>query len=121
MKVALFISGKITGDPNYREKFAAAEANLSTAFDVVNPAILPTISSWNWDAYMHISTTMLQHCAVVYMLSDWQESDGAKMEHAMATALNLIIVYESETKIKDRRDNGAEADSNENPLNKNPL
>ncbi len=38
----IYLSGKITGDPNYRDKFAKAEAHYKTfGHAVMNPAVLP--------------------------------------------------------------------------------
>ena len=40
MKV--YIAGKITGNPNYREEFAAAERKVRALGDIpLNPAVLP--------------------------------------------------------------------------------
>lgn len=44
LKTKIYIAGKITGDPNYKEKFSKMESELlkipGTA--VINPAALPT-------------------------------------------------------------------------------
>ena len=40
MNNKIFISGRITGDPNYVEKFYQAEKRLKTTYDVVNPCYL---------------------------------------------------------------------------------
>ena len=40
MNNKIFISGRITGDPDYVEKFYQAEKCLRTAYDVVNPCYL---------------------------------------------------------------------------------
>lgn len=35
-----------------------------------------------------------QHATMLYMLQGWERSYGARAEHALATALNLEIVYQ---------------------------
>ena len=81
MKV--FLSGKITGDENYRAKFqAAADVLTAKGFTVLNPAILP--DGFTVSEYMKMGLAMLDCADVVYMLSDWKESRGATIEHEYA-------------------------------------
>lgn len=91
--VKVFISGKITGDPNYREKFKKAEDWLKEHnFTVLNPAVFPggmTIAD-----YMNIGINMLSAADWVYMLSDWEESRGARIEHEYAKYVGKHIAYE---------------------------
>jgi len=48
------------------------------------------------DTYWLAATMeMLRHCDVVVMIPNWQESEGAKGEHAEAQRLMLPIVYET--------------------------
>ncbi len=79
MKV--YIAGKITGDPNYRAKFAAAEAALKAAGHIpLNPAVLPDGMA---DAdYLQITFAMLDVADKVAFLPDWIESEGAMVERA---------------------------------------
>jgi hypothetical protein len=85
----IFISGKITGDPDYREKFAQAEREIINKGHVVmNPAILP--AGFSHAEYMTITLAMQSACDATYMMPDWEESEGAKMEGIEATQ----IVYD---------------------------
>jgi len=75
----IYIAGKITGDPDYRDKFAAAAAELERAGHIViNPAVLP--AGLTDAAYMHITLAMIDAADLVALLPDWQYSPGARLE-----------------------------------------
>lgn len=79
MKKIAYIAGKITGDPNYIEKFARAAAELVAAgYIVLNPATLP--AGMTRAQYMRICFAMIDCSDIVFLLDDWTESDGAHCE-----------------------------------------
>lgn len=89
----IFISGKITGDPNYKIKFNQAASLLnSQEYIVLNPALLPF--GMTNEEYMKIGFSMLECCDFVYMLKDWKDSVGAKLEHQYAKYCDKSIIYE---------------------------
>lgn len=94
----IYISGKITGDDNYKKKFEAATKALLKFFDnkvaVFNPAMLDLGSDATWEQYMRKDIQMLCTCDTIYMLSDWKKSKGARFEHKVAKKLGIEIVYE---------------------------
>lgn len=106
-KKLIYISGKITGDDNYRIKFAMAENRLTRdGYSVLNPVEeadrldrlyqamgreAPT-----WSDYMRKCLVAIIDVDAVYMLRDWQESRGARLEHYIASELGINIVYEDE-------------------------
>lgn len=106
-KKLIYISGKITGDDNYRTKFATAENRLTRdGYKVLNPVeeadkldrlhqalgrAAPT-----WSEYMKKCILLISDVKEVYMLRDWQESRGARLEHYIASELGINIVYEEE-------------------------
>lgn len=89
MKV--YIAGKITGDPLYKEKFEEACKKISEGKDciVLNPAALPAGMS-NAD-YMRICFAMIDSCDFVVTLPDSNESAGAKVELAYADYIGKWI------------------------------
>ena len=96
MKV--YLSGKITGQADYLEKFAAAEERLTKeGFDVINPArvndCLPKSTSY-WD-YMRMAITMLEMADAIYMLKGWEDSKGARLERKIAEMRKIVIVEEN--------------------------
>ena len=97
MKV--YLSGKITGDSNYRQKFnAMAEELLSYGYVVFNPAILP--DGFEYEDYMDLDLLILSRCDAVFLLRDWKNSLGAKREVEEAKRLGLQILTEDDLKIR---------------------
>lgn len=79
MKV--YIAGKITGNENYREKFAKAQAELEKdGHTVLNPAVMP--EGLTKAEYMRICFAMIDTADEVRFLPGWQDSEGAKVEYA---------------------------------------
>lgn len=93
----VYISGKITGTDDYLQRFERAEKHLNTMniIAVINPAkvnsYLPELS---YGQYIKMSLCMLEMCDTVYMLKNWENSIGAKLEWEFAKANNYKIMYE---------------------------
>ena len=93
----IYISGKITGTDDYLQRFERAEKHLNTMniTDVINPAkvnsYLPELS---YSQYIKMSLCMLEMCDTIYMLKNWEDSTGAKLEWEFAKANNYKIMYE---------------------------
>ena len=84
----IYIAGKITGDPDYKEKFAEVAEELRQRGDsVMNPACLSEDKEFCWDDYMAISSAMQKTCDATVLLPDWQESRGARIEAHRAVEL----------------------------------
>ena len=93
MKV--YISGKITDNPNYTADFEAAESALKIAgFQPVNPAEEHLPDGATWADYMRHDIKLLCDCDAIYMLNGWRESAGARIEHKLAQELGIEIIYE---------------------------
>lgn len=85
-KETVYLAGKITGDPYYRTKFYEAAGKLTEAgFIVMNPATLPS-EGFSYEAYIRISSAMLDECAAACFLPDWTDSKGAMYEYGRAAA-----------------------------------
>lgn len=94
----VYIGGKITGDAGYREKFEKAETVLSKiGHFVMNPAKLP--SGMEQGDYMRICFSMIDCADVVVLLSDWQESAGARLERAYAEKIGKEVVVADQRRI----------------------
>ena len=94
MKV--YISGKITGDAGYKQKFKTAQNILESAgFEGFNPAEQEdTGKSWAWDMRKDIKGLM--ECDAIFLLKDWEESKGARLEYYIAQQLDMKIFKEVE-------------------------
>ena len=92
----VYISGKMSGlDKGYfKNRFATADGILRyRGFDVINPARLSDFNL-SYAEFMLIDTTLLTMCDAIYLLDNWQDSNGAKEEKALAEAKGLKIMYE---------------------------
>ncbi len=97
----VFLSGKISGDLNYRQKFARAAAMLEAAgYVVLNPATLP--DGFDYHAYMRICAAMLAECDAVCFLPCWVDSPGANVECARARAMQKEIFLYDEQGLMER-------------------
>lgn len=90
--LAVYIAGPISRDPEYKEKFAAAEARLKAAgYFAMNPAVLP-YPGLPYESYMRISGAMLHECGAIHMLPGWENSPGAVVEYSQAIADAMLFI-----------------------------
>lgn len=90
------ISGAISSDPDYQQKFAACATVLrGLGFHIMNPATLPKTGFKHWQ-YMHVTLAMLDVCEILILLPGWNNSPGAIMEFIHAILKRKIIVTYNE-------------------------
>ena len=78
-KLKIYIAGKITGDPDYAEKFnTAAREYENRGYIVLNPAMLP--EGMLPADYMRICLSMIDTADVVAFLPGYETSSGAQLE-----------------------------------------
>ena len=91
MKV--YLSGKITGDVNYKVKFAEKEKQLSElGYQVFNPALFPDM--FTWDQFLDIDLKILSFCDAIYLMKGWESSKGANMEYREALRLGIKVIFD---------------------------
>lgn len=97
----IYLSGRISGlTPQQAEaNFRLAERQLTLAppyyKNVVNPLdIRPLFGIKNWYTYMAADIWQLIWCDDIFMLYNWSESRGAKIEHKISKFLGLNIYYQ---------------------------
>lgn len=88
MKQLLYLSGPITGDKAYRQKFKAIEQQLtSRGYAVVNPAelegVLPT-QDMTWAQIMDFCLDILARCDYMVQMPGWENSLGCQQEYGFA-------------------------------------
>ena len=75
----IYIAGKITGDPEYRKKFACAARQVEALGHIaLNPAELP--EGMTPEEYMRICFAMLDVADEMWYLGDAADSPGAFLE-----------------------------------------
>lgn len=86
MGLKVFISGPMTGLPNYnREAFMEAEKRLVAAgYSVWNPAWMQCDETWEKRDLISIDIVALGFCQAIYQLPGWENSEGAKVEDEFA-------------------------------------
>ena len=95
-KQVVYIAGKVTGlKPEvYEAKFANTQTKLEAlGYQVLNPCRFVTPGT-SWQHAMRICLPLLGMADSIYMQSDWEDSDGAKIEHTCAVKLGLNTIYE---------------------------
>lgn len=93
----VYISGKVTGTSDYVEKFAFYEKKLrDLGYEVINPvafnALLP--QDLDYDDFMTVCYTLLSLCDYIFLIDDWVDSNGAKLELKYAIEHNIKILEE---------------------------
>lgn len=93
----IYISGRITGmEKEAAELFAKAEqVLLAKNFTPVNPMLLPHNHDKKWVSYMKECLKVMLQCDGLYMLDNWQQSEGALTEWRLAKKLNMPIMYQN--------------------------
>jgi len=91
------VAGPMTGieDFNYPVFNAAADDLRAKGFDVLNPVDIEALNDTGqpqaWDWYMRHAIAMVAQADGLAMLPGWENSKGARLEHAIAEALKLDI------------------------------
>lgn len=105
-KKRIYISGPMTGIPDYKKNFNEAEETLKMAgWDVVNPAKIDDFlgdCNFSYDELLKIDIALLDTCDGIYMLEGWENSRGALIEKLYTLQngkRNYIQMFQS-----DRRD-----------------
>ena len=93
----IYISGKITGLKNYAELFESAEQILTEqGFEVINPVKIKAHErhDQSWESFMRVDLFALLNCDSVFMLKNWRDSKGAKLELHIAKKMNMNVYYQ---------------------------
>lgn len=99
-KDLIFISGPMTNDDNYKQKFINAEKYLKSLgyVNVINPAKIETTlpTGLEHDQYLSIDIAILSKCKHIYVLNGWKDSKGAVEEVAFAGQNEIDIIFQDD-------------------------
>lgn len=95
MKV--YISGAISTDSDHLDHFQrTALALRGEGHAVMSPTCLPC--GFEYEDYMHICFAMIDVCDCVYLMHNWEASDGATREKLYAESKRIMVIYGSHNK-----------------------
>lgn len=95
----IYISGPMTGCPEYAKEFAKREEKLRMqGYDAVNPARISDIirTDMSWDEWMSIDIGLLKVCDAIYMMPGYKNSCGANRELGFAMGAGMKVIFEEE-------------------------
>lgn len=95
-----YLSGPITGHPNYRQEFGDAAAELrARGYNVINPAAIDDaipVECMSYEAIMRIDLELLATADYLVQLPGSEDSKGANRELGFALGTGKIVVtYEA--------------------------
>lgn len=91
----VYISGKISGleESEYKPFFMKAEKLLkSLGYLTINPIKKGIVPGYKWEDYMKDAIQELCKCDYIYLLHNWEGSEGAKIEHEIAKKLKIPVL-----------------------------
>lgn len=95
----IYISGKVSGldEKEVANKFAKAKQYCIDKYkcDVVDPVEEVAFDNTKtWQYFMKEDIKLLLDCDTIFMLEDWVDSRGAKVELGLAKSLDYDVIYE---------------------------
>ena len=86
----VYIAGPITGTDDYQERFsAAAEALTDAGHTPLSPTSVEPPADGTWEAWMRATTSLMVTADGIALLSGWETSRGARIEHDWMTSVGL--------------------------------
>ena len=89
----VYISGPMTGVPDYKDRFqTAADLLIAQGHTVVNPANMDAVidGELSYGKILDFDLALLAQCDAICLLPGWQHSKGAKGERVRARELRLV-------------------------------
>lgn len=93
----IYVAGKISGLPRneVEAKFEQARKRLvENGHSVFVPTVLPDYADVPHSDYLRICYAMIDVCDAVYVLKDWKDSNGARLELNYAKCNGKEVMYE---------------------------
>jgi len=97
-KLKIYISGKIAHmdlDERRRAFKMAADYWQLKGYDVFNPFENGLSQEADWHDHIRVDIRALVDCDIIYMLSGWEHSKGAKLELDVASSCGIPVWFET--------------------------
>lgn len=97
----VYICGKISGlhVDEVRQKFEQAEKLIIEQGHIpVNPTKNGLSHNASWEQHMALDITLLMGCDAIYLLPDWEDSRGARIEKNIAKLTGKEMIFEQADK-----------------------
>lgn len=97
-KPKIYIAGKIGFLPEheYIANFKQGKIEAAAAgYTPLSPVDLPHDHDRTWKSYMKEDLRALKECDAIYMLSNWKDSRGARIEHWFAKRYGKILLFQT--------------------------
>lgn len=94
-KKKIYISGKITGlkPSSAKNAFDVCDRKLTAqGYETVNPMAMVYDPKKEYDQAMKECISLLIDCDAIYLMSNWQSSKGAILEHMIASVIGIEIL-----------------------------
>lgn len=90
----IYIAGPMTGIPalNFPAFHAEAKRLRALGYEVVNPAEINADPAAGWVECMRADIRELVTCEAISLLTGWEKSRGATLEHHIAQALGMAVM-----------------------------
>lgn len=93
----IYLSGKISGTDltHTHKRFSDVATTLrALGHEVTNPLCNGLSETDPWEDHIAKDIINLIGCEGIYMLQGWEDSQGARIEHAVAKEIGLKVMYE---------------------------
>ena len=101
--MVVYISGKMKNNDDYFHQFLKAEHQIKDLYPnatIINPAKFDMMISGQerlkYKDYLFADLYLVSISDAIFMLNNWENSDGSKAEYYFAVAIKLNIIYQSQ-------------------------
>lgn len=96
-KPIIYISGKITGNPDYKADFEKAEKTLrEKGFNAINPCKIGEYDFFTYEQFLHIDFALIDIADAILMLPNWKSSKGANRELQYARSRGKCVILKDD-------------------------